>query len=443
LAYGPATFFSSNRVDVSTQGTTGAGGTVTSSVNIAGVDTSLSEIVTADAISSTCTASANGLSGTTTLTNAKERIDSGDDVVGDIHPEVKVSLPTNPPISSPSAVQSPAPPPQNLSLPNPGHIHVNNSIDYFHIVFNEQVINPDGSLTVNAVHEYLDGPSAIGHVILGQSTCGRPNGGVTVIGVACGYRSDLRFLAPSATTEGCAPQTSQYATYSARVADFDGNGRSDISVFRPSSGMWFVNGILTTGFGVSTDIPVPGDYNGDGRVDIGVFRPSTGFWYVNYTGGGGIAANWGATGDTPVPADYNGDGKTDLAVFRPSTGIWYVSLSGGTNIVVTSWGASGDIPVPGDYNNDGNADIAVFRPSTGIWYVSPGGGGAVTSWGASGDIPVPADYNLDGKTDIAVFRPSTGIWYVSPAGGGTITSWGGSGDRPLPLPAAIRQVFFP
>ncbi len=83
-------------------------------------------------------------------------------------------------------------------------------------------------------------------------------------------------------------------------------------------------------------MPVPGDYNGDGTTDVAVFRPSTGMWYVM----GGTAVSWGVSGDVPVPGDYNGDGKSDVAVFRPSTGTWYVM--GGTAV---SWGASGDQPI--------------------------------------------------------------------------------------------------
>jgi len=206
-------------------------------------------------------------------------------------------------------------------------------------------------------------------------------------------------------------------------AHYDAVPGADIAVFRPSTGVWYVQGRPTTYWGASGDIPVPGDYNGDGTAEIAVFRPSTGVWYVN----GGPTTYWGASGDIPVPGQYDADPATDIAVFRPSTGAWYVD--GGPT---TFWGAAGDMPVPGDYDGNGTDEIAVFRPSTGVWYVD---GGPTTYWGADGDIPVPGQYDADPATDMTVFRPSTGVWYVE---GGRTVYWGANGDVPAPLAPALQ-----
>ncbi len=210
-----------------------------------------------------------------------------------------------------------------------------------------------------------------------------------------------------------------YSYYVFDGHDFDGNGSSDVSVWRPANGRWFILGVGSYAWGASGDIPVNGDYNGDGKTDIAVWRPSNGRWYLMGIG----AATWGTSGDIPVPGDYDGDvdSTTDIAVWRPSNGSWYIQ-----GVAGSAWGISGDIPVPGDYNGDGTTDIAVWRPSTGRWFVK-GVSGSV--WGIAGDIPVPGDYNGDGRTEIAVWRPSNGMWYIKGMAGFV---WGAPGDIPAP-----------
>jgi len=163
-------------------------------------------------------------------------------------------------------------------------------------------------------------------------------------------------------------------------------------------------------------------------TDVAVFRPGAGGWYLR----GRPGTSFGMAGDAPVRGDYDGDGTADVAVFRPSNGGWYVLGQGGV-----AWGTAGDIPVPGDYDGDGRTDVAVFRPSNGGWYIR---GQQGTTWGTDGDIPVPADYDGDGRTDVAIFRPSNGAWYIQGQPG---VLWGTAGDVPLPLPWAIQHVSFP
>ena len=151
VRFGPAIIFSSGPLEVSTQGTTGAGGSVTSSSKVANVNTSGQEVFTAAAVSSTCTASEAGVNGSTTINGGKLRTSEGNpEVEGD---DTVVDVPANP--APNTAIEG--------KLEGVG--------DSFRNVFNEQIKNRDGSITVNAVHQYLLGPTAVGDLFIGQSRC--------------------------------------------------------------------------------------------------------------------------------------------------------------------------------------------------------------------------------------------------------------------------------
>jgi hypothetical protein len=234
-------------------------------------------------------------------------------------------------------------------------------------------------------------------------------------------------------------------------ADFDGDGRHDAAIFRPSTGLWAIHNSSGPSdtfvtYGGPGDIPVPADYDGDGKADIALFRPSTGAWFLHLSSTNtDLAVTFGISGDIPVPADYDGDGKADIGVFRPSTGTWFVHTLAGADTAL-GWGANGDIPVPGDYDGDHKTDIAIYRPSTGLWALHRSSGSDVffTYGGLPGDIPVPGDYDGDGTSDVAIFRPSFATWYshLSTNGSDSVSTFGVAGDKPLALPSHIRDFFF-
>ena len=221
---------------------------------------------------------------------------------------------------------------------------------------------------------------------------------------AIGYNTSTQLRAPNYVR----PQ---------RLADFNADFRTDVAVFRPATGAWYIDGAPTSAYGRRGDVPVPGDYLAPDQSSKAVYRPSSGTWYIQ----GQPPVTYGRPGDVPVPGDYNGDGITDIAVYRPSTGQWWIHGRG-----PTTWGTAGDKPVSGDFDGNGRTDIAVYRPSTGQWWIQ---GRSPIIYGIPGDQPVGEDYNGDGATDIAVYRASTGQWWIR--GRGPI-HYGQPGDIPAP-----------
>jgi hypothetical protein len=147
-------------------------------------------------------------------------------------------------------------------------------------------------------------------------------------------------------------------------------------------------------------LPLPGDYDGDGRTDLSVYKPVTPEegagaenWRIllsssDFT----LSQSWRVDiGFVPVPGDYDGDGRTDPSVYDPETGSWF-GHGFPPNATGPIWGAPGDVPVPADYDGDGRTDVAVYRPTTGHWFILKSSTGFTTwdtfQWGNWGDVPI-------------------------------------------------------
>jgi hypothetical protein len=118
-----------------------------------------------------------------------------------------------------------------------------------------------------------------------------------------------------------------------RLGTLNGTGPNPTFFFRSCSNSLTPHSVGVAGTpyalgwgGDASDVPVTGDYDRDGKTDIAVYRTSTGAWYVLPSRGGApYGLGWGGDpSDKPIPGDYNGDGITDLAVYRASSGAWYV-----------------------------------------------------------------------------------------------------------------------
>ena len=234
-----------------------------------------------------------------------------------------------------------------------------------------------------------------------------------------------------------------------KLTNFDGNVTADIATWNPANGIWssknavWGSGADTTsrsfqwGLGSLGDVPSPGDFDGDGKTDYSVYRNSTGVWYIfRSSDSSWMTFQFGTTGDIPVPNDYDGGGKTDIAVWRPSNGGWYIWHSETQQFLGVQFGQSGDKPVAADYDGDGKTDIAVFRPSSGVWYYLKSSNNysfAAIQWGISTDKPVPADYDGDGKADLTIYRD--GVWWILRSSNNSYIAiqWGTANDIPIPV----------
>jgi hypothetical protein len=239
------------------------------------------------------------------------------------------------------------------------------------------------------------------------------------------------------------------------VGDLNGDGRSDVFMWRDGSKDWTVNLSTAAGFqmqrwtgawGSDGAINV-GDLNGDGRTDVFMWRDGSKDWTVNLSTGSGFQmaawkGAWGSDGPIRV-GDLNGDGRTDVFMWREANHDWMVNLSTGSGFDMQSWtgawGSDGPINV-GDLNGDGRTDVFMWRESNHDWMVnlSTGSGFDMQSWngawGSDGPIFV-GDLNRDGRSDVFMWRAGSNDWTVnlSTGSGFQMGAWAGAWGSDGPI----------
>ena len=239
------------------------------------------------------------------------------------------------------------------------------------------------------------------------------------------YRnSNNTFYARSSLTENLiARQIGSAGDSVSLTVDFDGDGLSDFSTARYASQIvWRIfksetNTLEETPWGSSSlgDFFAAADYDGDGASDIAVFR--AGVWYIIESSTGNFRNEfWGQSGDVPAANDFDKDGKADLTIARNENGtrVWHIRRSSDGVSYAIQWGLSSDAYFTGraDFDGDGANDILVIRTESGqrVFYIYRSSDGALQTirWGASSDLVKLGDYDGDGKTDAAVTRTIDG-----------------------------------
>ena len=259
------------------------------------------------------------------------------------------------------------------------------------------------------------------------------------------------------------PESKMTFKHTILVADYDGDGKTDIAFVDKANAKWYIRSSRTreplinsqgakiwdwgySGMN-SSSIPLTGDYDGDGKADIGFVNPSTGTWYIKasstardlFTSGENKSLKYGKwegmnAVHKPIEGDYDGDGKTDLAIHGTinGKGTWFIISSQSGDILVhrhrdgnniyhehpiwgKEWGVTGWEPIIGDFDGDGKSDLSIVYSKGKNWkHIDWFDNESSITFSniTKGDQVLVGDYDGDGKSDEAVFVKSSRKFFV-------------------------------
>ena len=230
------------------------------------------------------------------------------------------------------------------------------------------------------------------------------------------------------------------------VWDYNGDGKTEASIYHIPTNQWFVRGLAEEnlgqfGFGAEDSIPVPGDYDGDGVMESAFYHWPTNRWFVEGQADA-IQFGWGGAECIPFAGDYDGDGTTDMMLYHVPTNQWFVYGIG--NLGQFGWGGVNCIPVPGDWNGDGKTEVAVYYAPDNEWVWRDGGGIAhfmgKYGWGGTDSFPIPGDYDGDGTTERGFYRYVQNRWFID-GEPDFVWGWGGQDFMPITSQMAVYNWF--